>query len=138
MSTTTVINPADESVLAEVPHTPLEAVDAAVARAVAAQAAWASVAPVDRARALRRFAAAVDGAVEELALLEVRNSGHPIGSARWEAGHVRDVLDYYAGAPERLVEGHVDPAGDGDLRPDQSLGGARVVVEHVAHGARRG
>jgi len=128
MSSTTIINPADESVLAEVPHTPLEAVDAAVARAVAAQRSWASLAPVDRARALRRFAAAVDGAVEELALLEVRNSGHPIGSARWEAGHVRDVLDYYAGAPERLIGAQIPVAGGIDVTFHEPLGVIGVIV----------
>ena len=59
-------------------------------------ARWAALAPAERAAALRRFAAAVDGAIEELALLEVVNSGHPITQARWEAGHVRDVLNYYS------------------------------------------
>ncbi|WP_395638484.1 aldehyde dehydrogenase family protein [Pseudolysinimonas sp.] len=128
MSSTTIINPADESVLAEVPHTPLEAVDEAVTRAVLAQRAWASLAPVDRARALRRFAAAVDGAIEELALLEVRNSGHPISSARWEAGHVRDVLEYYAGAPERLLGVQIPVAGDIDLTFHEPLGVVGVIV----------
>src|SRR4030095_6974245 len=56
----------------------------------------------DRAKLLRRFAAVVDEHVDELADLEVRNSGHTIGNARWEAGNVRDVLDYYAGGPEPL------------------------------------
>jgi acyl-CoA reductase-like NAD-dependent aldehyde dehydrogenase len=128
MSSTTIINPADESVLAEVAHTSLEEVDAAVARAVAAQKSWASRAPADRARALRRFAAAVDGAVEELALLEVRNSGHPIGSARWEAGHVRDVLDYYAGAPERLIGAQIPVAGGIDITFHEPLGVIGVIV----------
>ena len=53
------------------------------------------MAPGDRARLLRRFASLVDAHIEELAQLEVRNSGHTIGNARWEAGNVRDVLDYY-------------------------------------------
>jgi betaine-aldehyde dehydrogenase len=128
MSSTTVINPADESVLAEVAHTPLEAVDDAVARAVIAQRSWAALAPVDRARALRRFAAAVDGAVEELALLEVRNSGHPIGSARWEAGHVRDVLDYYSGSPERLIGAQIPVAGGIDVTFHEPLGVVGVIV----------
>ena len=34
--------------------------------------------------------------LEDLAQLEVANSGHTIGNARWEAGNVRDVLTYYA------------------------------------------
>ena len=128
MSSTTVINPTDESVIAEVAHTPLEAVDEAVARAVVAQRAWASVAPVDRARALRRFAEAVDGAVEELALLEVRNSGHPIGSARWEAGHVRDVLSFASGMPERLIGAQIPVGGGIDVTFHEPLGVVGVIV----------
>ena len=128
MSSTTLINPADETVIGEVEHTSLEQVDEAVARAVAAQAAWAGLAPAERAKALRRFAAAVDGAVEELAALEVRNSGHPIGSARWEAGHVRDVLDYYAGAPERMIGQQIPVAGGMDVTFHEPLGVVGVIV----------
>src|SRR6202043_796719 len=79
-----------------------EETDAAIARAATAQAAWRGVAPGDRARLLRSFAAAVDAHVEELAALEVAGSGHPVGQSRWEAGDVRDVLLYYSAAPERL------------------------------------
>ena len=50
--------------------------------------AWRAVAPADRGRLLRRFADAVDEHLEELAALEVANSGHTIGNARWEAGNV--------------------------------------------------
>ena len=128
MSSTTLINPADETVIGEVEHTSLEQVDEAVARAIAAQAAWAGLAPVERAKALRRFAAAVDGAIEELAALEVRNSGHPVGSARWEAGHVRDVLDYYAGAPERMIGQQIPVAGGMDVTFHEPLGVVGVIV----------
>jgi len=128
VSSTTLINPADETVIGEVEHTSLEQVDEAVARAIAAQAAWAGLAPAERAKALRRFAAAVDGAVEELAALEVRNSGHPIGSARWEAGHVRDVLDYYAGAPERMIGQQIPVAGGMDVTFHEPLGVVGVIV----------
>jgi acyl-CoA reductase-like NAD-dependent aldehyde dehydrogenase len=128
VSSTILINPADETVIQEVPHTSLEEVDAAVLRAVTAQSAWAALAPADRARALRRFAAAVDAAVEELAALEVLNSGHPIGSARWEAGHVRDVLDYYAGAPERMIGQQIPVAGGIDVTFHEPLGVVGVIV----------
>ena len=96
----TLVNPADETVVQTLAHTTLAEVDDAILHAVSAQKAWAALAPAERAAALRRFALAVDGAIEELALLEVLNSGHPISQARWEAGHVRDVLNYYAAAPE--------------------------------------
>jgi acyl-CoA reductase-like NAD-dependent aldehyde dehydrogenase len=128
MSSTTLINPSDETVLQQIEHTSLEQVDEAVARAVAAQRAWAALAPADRATALRRFAAVVDAHVEELAQLEVRNSGHPIGSARWEAGHVRDVLNYYAGAPERMIGQQIPVAGGIDVTFHEPLGVIGVIV----------
>jgi acyl-CoA reductase-like NAD-dependent aldehyde dehydrogenase len=60
---------------------------------------------------LRRFASAVDADNENLAQLEVRNSGHPIDQARYEANNVRDVLNNYAGAPERLIGKQIPVAG---------------------------
>ena len=100
--TFTVINPATAQPIREIGRASVDEVDAAIAQAVRAQRAWAGRAPVARADALRAFARAVEDHVEELAQLEVLNSGHPIGSARWEASHVAQVLNFYAGAPERL------------------------------------
>src|SRR3712207_721861 len=108
---TTLINPADETILGPVPHPTVEQVDEAAARAGEAQRVWSRLAPAERAATLRRFALAVEGAGEELAALEVANSGHPIGQARWEAGHVCDVLDYYAAAPERMIGKQIPVAG---------------------------
>ena len=74
------------------------ATDAAIARGRrGVPEPGATVAPGDRARLLRRFAEAVDADREHLAQLEVRNSGHTIGNARWEAGNARDVIAYYSG-----------------------------------------
>lgn len=126
--THTIVNPADETVVTTVEAADEAETDAAVERAATAQRAWAAVAPVDRARALRRFAEAVDGAVEELADLERRNSGHPIGQARWEAGHVRDVLDYYSAAPERLFGRQIPVAGGLDVTFQEPLGVVGVIT----------
>ena len=60
------------------PSLDAEETDAAIARAAAAAPAWRAVAPGDRARLLRRFAEVVDAHNEELAQLEVANSGHTI------------------------------------------------------------
>ena len=128
MSETTLIDPTDESVIGTIRHTTLEEVDAAIERAVDAQRGWAALAPVDRARALRRFAAVVDAHIEELAQLEVRNSGHPIGAARWEAGNVRDVLDYYSGAPERLMGQQIPVAGGLNVTFHEPLGVIGIIV----------
>src|SRR5207302_2579350 len=98
---TAEVSPATEGVLDTVPLTSVEQTDEAIERARAAAPGWAAVAPGDRARLLRRFADTVAADTEHLARLEVANSGHTIGNARWEAGHVAEVLHYYAAAPER-------------------------------------
>jgi len=128
VASTLLINPATEAEIRSVEHTTLEGVDDAVARAVVAQKAWAALAPAARASALRDFATAVGDAVEELALLEVVNSGHPLGQARWEAGHVRDVLNYYAAAPERMIGRQIPVAGGLDVTFLEPLGVVGVIV----------
>jgi len=128
MSTRSVLDPATEEVVTEVESFDGAQVDAAVARAVAAGPAWRAVAPADRARLLRRFAAVVDAHVEELADLEVRGAGHTIGNARWEAGNVRDVLDYYAAAPERLFGRQIPVAGGVDVTFREPLGVVGIIV----------
>jgi acyl-CoA reductase-like NAD-dependent aldehyde dehydrogenase len=126
--THTIVNPADETVVTTVEAATVDEADAAIERAARAQREWARLAPADRARLLRRFADAVDGAVEELAGLEVRNSGHPVGQARWEAGHVRDVLEYSAAAPERLSGRQIPVAGGMDVTFHEPLGVVGVIT----------
>ena len=120
MGSYTILNPASERPVTTVPGTSVEETDAAIARAQAAQREWRAVAPGDRARLLRAFAAEVDAHVEDLAQLEVANSGHPVGAARWEAAQVRDVLQYYAAAPERLTGKQITGRG----RPERDVRGA--------------
>ena len=123
-----VLDPATEEHVATVTLTSAEETDEAIRRSHAAFHSWRHVAPADRGRLLRRFAAAVDGAREELAALEVRNSGHTISNARWEAGNVRDVLEYYAAAPERLFGRQIPVAGGLDVTFKEPLGVVAVIV----------
>ncbi|MEU1047979.1 aldehyde dehydrogenase family protein [Streptomyces sp. NPDC005897] len=123
-----VLNPATEEVVATVPAASAADVDAAVARAARAQTAWAALAPGDRARLLRRFAATVDDHLEELARLEVRQAGHLLGNARWEAGNVRDLLDYAAGGVERLTGRQIPVAGGLDVTLLEPLGVVGVIA----------
>jgi acyl-CoA reductase-like NAD-dependent aldehyde dehydrogenase len=123
-----VLNPATEAVVAEVPLADVEQTDVAIAAAEAAGPGWRAVSPADRGRLLRRFAEQVDAHSEELAQLEVANSGHTIGNARWEAGNVRDVLTYYSAAPERLF-GRQIPVADGlDVTFKEPLGTVGIIV----------
>jgi len=123
-----VINPATEKVVRTVAHTSLEETDAAIVRAQRAFESWRNVAPGDRGRLLRKFAELVDAHGEELARLEVENSGHTIGNARWEAGNVRDVLHYYAAAPERLFGKQIPVPGGLDVTFHEPLGVVGVIV----------
>ncbi|MEU8956924.1 aldehyde dehydrogenase family protein [Streptomyces sp. NPDC048518] len=123
-----VLNPATEEVIATVPAATAQDVDAAVARAAAAQTKWAAAAPADRARLLRRFAAQVDEHIEELAQLEVREAGHVIGNARWEAGNVRDLLDFAAGGVERLNGRQIPVPGGLNVTTLEPLGVVGVIA----------
>jgi acyl-CoA reductase-like NAD-dependent aldehyde dehydrogenase len=123
-----VVSPVDETVIASVPSACTEEVDEAVERAAEAAGAWAAVAPGDRARLLGRAAQAVDAALEELAALDVRNAGHTITNARAEAANVRDVLAYYAGAPERHMGRQIPVAGGLDVTFYEPLGVVGVIV----------
>ncbi|MFD9128083.1 aldehyde dehydrogenase family protein [Kitasatospora sp. NPDC059571] len=123
-----VVNPATEEVITTVDLAGLAETDAAIARAQAAFEDWRRVAPADRARLLRAFAAEVDADREHLAALEVANAGHTIGNARWEAGNARDVIEYYAAAPERLFGRQIPVAGGIDVTFQEPLGVVGIIV----------
>ena len=124
----TVLNPATGVPLGEVPLADAAETDAAIQRAHDAFPGWRDVAPGERARLLRAFAAAVDAHLDELAQLEVANSGHTLGNARWEAGNVRDVLNYYSAAPERLLGKQIPVPGGVDITFREPLGVVGVIV----------
>jgi acyl-CoA reductase-like NAD-dependent aldehyde dehydrogenase len=127
-ATFSVINPATEEVVTTVDLLDRDATDEAITRSRGAFETWRRVAPGDRARLLRRFADAVDADLENLARVEVANSGHTIGNARWEAGNARDVIAYYSAAPERLI-GQQIPVADGlDVTFHEPLGVIGVIV----------
>ncbi|WP_442316425.1 aldehyde dehydrogenase family protein [Actinomadura fibrosa] len=123
-----VVDPATEEVIEKVRLASVEETDAAVERAKRAFPAWRDLAPGERARLLRAFAARVDACREELAGLEVRNAGHPVAQARWEAGNLRDVLEYYAAAPERLTGRQIPVPGGLDVTFAEPLGVVGVIV----------
>ena len=125
---TELINPSTGAVVETLAQADLEQTDDAIARADAATANWARVAPADRGRLLRRFSEVVDTHLEELAQLEVLNAGHTIGNARWEAGNVRDVLSYFSAAPERLFGRQIPVAGGLDVTFKEPLGTVGIIV----------
>ena len=124
----TVVNPATEETIAELPEVGVEETDAAVAAAKAAFPAWRAVAPADRARLLRRLAASVEEHAEELALLETRNVGKPIADSRGEVGMVAEVFYFYAGAVDKHFGETIPVAGGVDMTFREPLGVVGLIV----------
>ena len=124
----TVVNPATEETIAELPDVGVEETDAAVAAAKAAFPAWRAVAPADRARLLRRLAASVEEHAEELALLETRNVGKPIADSRGEVGMVTEVFYFYAGAVDKHFGETIPVAGGVDMTFREPLGVVGLIV----------
>jgi len=125
---TTVLNPATEETIAEVPAATVDETDAAVAAARAAYPAWRAVAPGDRGRLLRRLSGLVEEHGEELARLESRNAGKPISDARGEIGMVADVFQFYAGAIDKHHGETIPVAGGVDLTFREPLGVVGLIV----------
>jgi len=128
MSNYTIISPVTEKPVQDIHLADVAETDAIILKAAHAFESWRKVNPGDRARILRAFASLVDSHIEELAQLEVLNSGHTIGNARWEAGNVRDVLNYYSAAPERLFGRQIPVPNGIDITFKEPLGVIGIIV----------
>jgi acyl-CoA reductase-like NAD-dependent aldehyde dehydrogenase len=115
-------------VLEEVPRAGVEEVDAAVENAKRAFPGWRDVAPAERAHLLSELADALGEHAEELAILEARNAGKPIGDARGEMAMVVATFRYYAGAPERLLGDTIPVAGGQAFTVREPLGTVGLIV----------
>jgi len=123
-----VINPANESNVETVNLADLAATDAVIEKAYRAFDSWKKVTPGDRAKLLRSFAQVVSDHRVELAELEVKNSGHTIGNALWEADNVANVLNYYSASPERLFGRQIPVPNGVDITFKEPLGVVGVIV----------
>ena len=129
MSTTyDVINPATGKALKQIKEASVEETDAIIAKAAEAFKSWRNVTPYDRANLLRAFSNKVREHREELAKLEIDNSGHTRGNALWEADNVANVLNYYAGVPERLYGRQIPVAGGVDITFKEPIGVVGIIV----------
>jgi len=126
--TITLRNPADDSVIREVQLATGHDVDQAVIRAQAALPAWRDMAPNDRIKIMRRFAETIAAHAQELAELDTRNMGMPIGSSKWCADTAAEVIHYYAGAIDKHL-GHTYPvAGGVTMTFHEPLGVVGLIV----------
>jgi betaine-aldehyde dehydrogenase len=123
-----VVEPANAVVMAEVPRAGVEEVDEAVARAKRAFPAWRAVAPGERSTILRALADGIEAAADDLAVLEARNAGKPIGDARGEIAMVVECFRYYSAGPERLLGQTIPVAGGIDMTFREPLGVVGLIV----------
>jgi acyl-CoA reductase-like NAD-dependent aldehyde dehydrogenase len=125
---TAIINPANETAIAEVEFLDADAVSEAIGRAANVLPRWQEISPNDRRRLLIEFAEKVRDNAEVLATLECQNAGHPIRSARSEALETADVIEYFAGLAERVLGHQIPVSGGVDLTIRQPLGLVAVIV----------
>ncbi|MHB8399931.1 MAG: aldehyde dehydrogenase family protein [Candidatus Limnocylindrales bacterium] len=127
-----VVNPANGTVIARAPLGGREDVDRAVAAARKAfddPKGWANWAAGKRGRTLAKFAALIKDHAEELASLESRNVGKPIGGARGEVIGASLVFDYYAGAANKLFGETIPVSKPGiDLTLREPIGVVGLIV----------
>jgi len=104
-----VINPATGATLAQIAVDGATQVEAAVARAQAAQRKWGALTGAERGRILQRAAHLLRERNDELAHLETLNTGKPIQETRAvDVLSGAECLEYYAGIAAGIAGEHLD------------------------------
>ena len=123
------INPADESVVAEVSAGGAQDIDAAVSAArKALGGAWAKTAPAQRGRALMKVAELIRARGDDLAQMEMLDTGKPISAARGAVEGAARYFEFYAGAADK-IQGATIPVGPDHL--DFTLREPLGVTAHI-------
>lgn len=105
-------NPATGEVLTQVQQASQQDVDAAVASAAAGQKVWAAMSGAERGRILLRAVAILRDCNDELAQLEVLDTGKPIQEADCvDVATGADVIEYYAGLAA-AIQGEQQPLSE--------------------------
>ncbi len=109
------INPATGEKLADVQQCSAADIDKAVAAAKQGQAQWAAMTGIERARILHKAVAILRERNDELAQLEVQDTGKPIQEADCvDIVTGADVIEYFAGIADK-IEGTYQELGNGDF-----------------------
>lgn len=114
-ATIDVLDPHDGSLLAQVAEAREEDVDRAVAAATKAKATWGRMAAADRGRLLMKLADAIEADAESLALLETRDTGHPLrDTLGLDVIRTAATFRYFGGMADKF-QGTVVPVEQGFL-----------------------
>jgi malonate-semialdehyde dehydrogenase (acetylating)/methylmalonate-semialdehyde dehydrogenase len=98
-----VYNPADGTVLARVPFSPPEEIDAALGAAAEAFPSWAETPLPERAQLMFRYKSLLERYAEELATLVSRENGKLLADARGEVRRGIDVVDFSTAMPSLMM-----------------------------------
>src|SRR5215469_14158227 len=110
-----VLNPHDNSRLAEVAEARAADIDRAVADASKAFPAWRATAAADRGRLLLKLADAIEAHAAELAEIESLDTGHPIRDSRGlDVPRTAATFRYFGGMADKF-QGSVVPVEPGFL-----------------------
>ncbi len=105
-------NPATGDVLATVAQADTQVMEQAIASSKAGQARWAAMSGTERGHILQRAAALLRERNEELALLEVRDTGKPYQEAvAVDILSGAEVIEYYAGLADKIQGEYQDLGG---------------------------
>jgi aldehyde dehydrogenase (NAD+) len=108
-----MIDPCNGETFAHIAAGEAEDIDRAVRAAQSAlEGSWGKTAPAERGRILQRWARLIEDHLEELALIEAKDTGKPIGAARIDIQMTARYFEFYAGAADKL-HGQVIPYLDG-------------------------
>ena len=106
----TVINPANESLIAEIPTDDAEAIAAKVKRARQAQPAWAHTDLSERIKVIQAFSSLLLTHKEDLAATLTAETGKPIEQSRYEIGATTNRIAFFVEnvaevlAPEQVYQ----------------------------------
>jgi aldehyde dehydrogenase (NAD+) len=114
-ATIDVLDPHDGSVLASIAEAKAEDINRAVAAAQKIQPTWKHLAAADRGRLLLKLADAIETDAENLALLETRDTGHPLrDTLGLDVPRTAATFRYFGGMADKF-QGTVVPVEQGFL-----------------------
>ena len=105
-----VTNPATGEVVGSVPNASAADVQAAIDAAADALDGWKSLAPIERARVLRRSADLIRERKEEIAAVMTAEQGKPLAESKGEIAYAAGYLEWFAEEARRMygdtIPGH--------------------------------
>ncbi len=107
--TLAVINPADESVVAEVAYGTREDAERAIEAAARAFPAWRAVSAHDRAKVLKRTADLMRERADRIARSLTLEQGKPLAEAKMEVLHAADTFEWFAEEGKRTYGRIIPP-----------------------------